>query len=34
MRAFEKIDYAAIPAVLVANHGPFCLGAGSGSSGA
>ena len=26
VRAFQKIDYAAIPAVLVANHGPFCWG--------
>jgi L-ribulose-5-phosphate 4-epimerase len=26
VRAFRKIDYAAIPAVLVANHGPFCWG--------
>jgi len=25
-RVFQKIDYAAIPAVLVANHGPFCWG--------
>ena len=25
-RAFQKIDYAAVPAVLVANHGPFCWG--------
>jgi L-ribulose-5-phosphate 4-epimerase len=23
---FQKIDYAAVPAVLVANHGPFCWG--------
>src|SRR5579864_9414534 len=22
----QKIDYAAVPAVLVANHGPFCRG--------
>jgi L-ribulose-5-phosphate 4-epimerase len=22
----QKIDYAAFPAVLVANHGPFCWG--------
>jgi L-ribulose-5-phosphate 4-epimerase len=26
VRAFQKINYAAIPAVLVANHGPFCWG--------
>jgi len=26
VRAFQKIDYAAVPAVLVANHGPFCWG--------
>jgi L-ribulose-5-phosphate 4-epimerase len=26
VRAFQKIDYGAIPAVLVANHGPFCWG--------
>jgi L-ribulose-5-phosphate 4-epimerase len=26
VKTFEKIDYAAIPAVLVANHGPFCWG--------
>jgi L-ribulose-5-phosphate 4-epimerase len=26
VRTFEKIDYSAIPAVLVANHGPFCWG--------
>jgi L-ribulose-5-phosphate 4-epimerase len=26
VRAFQKIDYATIPAVLVANHGPFCWG--------
>jgi len=26
VRAFQRIDYAAIPAVLVANHGPFCWG--------
>lgn len=25
-KAFKKIDYARIPAVLVANHGPFCWG--------
>jgi L-ribulose-5-phosphate 4-epimerase len=25
-RTFKKIDYARIPAVLVANHGPFCWG--------
>lgn len=27
VKAFAKIDYAAIPAVLVANHGPFSWGA-------
>ena len=26
VRAFENVDYAAIPAVLVANHGPFAWG--------
>lgn len=26
VRAFHKINYASIPAVLVANHGPFCWG--------
>jgi L-ribulose-5-phosphate 4-epimerase len=26
VRAFQKIDHTAIPAVLVANHGPFCWG--------
>jgi len=26
VRTFEKIDYSAVPAVLVANHGPFCWG--------
>jgi L-ribulose-5-phosphate 4-epimerase len=26
VRAFEKSDYAAVPAVLVANHGPFAWG--------
>jgi L-ribulose-5-phosphate 4-epimerase len=26
VRAFQQIDYAAVPAVLVANHGPFCWG--------
>jgi L-ribulose-5-phosphate 4-epimerase len=25
-KTFKKIDYARIPAVLVANHGPFCWG--------
>jgi L-ribulose-5-phosphate 4-epimerase len=25
-QTFKKIDYARIPAVLVANHGPFCWG--------
>jgi L-ribulose-5-phosphate 4-epimerase len=25
-RTFEKNDYARIPAILVANHGPFCWG--------
>ena len=28
VRAFEKSDYAAVPAVLVANHGPFAWGSG------
>lgn len=32
VRAFQKIDYAAIPAVLVANHGPFCWGSDSGAA--
>jgi len=32
VRAFEKIDYAAIPAVLVANHGPFCWGEDAGAA--
>jgi L-ribulose-5-phosphate 4-epimerase len=32
VRAFHKIDYAAIPAVLVANHGPFCWGQDSGTA--
>jgi L-ribulose-5-phosphate 4-epimerase len=27
VRAFEKRDYASVPAVLVANHGPFTWGA-------
>jgi L-ribulose-5-phosphate 4-epimerase len=26
VRAFEKMDYAAVPAVLVANHAPFAWG--------
>jgi L-ribulose-5-phosphate 4-epimerase len=26
VRAFQKIDYASVPAVLVANHAPFCWG--------
>jgi len=26
VRAFEKVDYTAVPAVLVANHGPFAWG--------
>jgi len=26
VRAFEKVKYAAVPAVLVANHGPFAWG--------
>ena len=32
VRAFQKIDYAAIPAVLVANHGPFCWGRDAGEA--
>jgi len=28
VRAFEKVDSAAVPAVLVANHGPFTWGPG------
>ncbi len=32
VRAFQKIDYAMIPAVLVANHGPFCWGSDSGAA--
>ena len=26
VRAFEKVGYASVPAVLVANHGPFAWG--------
>ena len=26
VRAFEKLNYASVPAVLVANHGPFAWG--------
>jgi L-ribulose-5-phosphate 4-epimerase len=26
VRAFEKVNYASVPAVLVANHGPFAWG--------
>jgi len=26
VRVFEKVDYVAVPAVLVANHGPFAWG--------
>ena len=26
VRAFKKLDYASVPAVLVANHGPFAWG--------
>lgn len=26
VRAFKHLDYSVIPAVLVANHGPFCWG--------
>ena len=26
VRAFKKLDYAAVPAVLVANHAPFAWG--------
>ena len=32
VRAFEKLDYNAVPAVLVANHGPFTWGADSASA--
>ena len=32
VRAFQKIDYAAIPAVLVANHGPFTWGPDAGAA--
>jgi len=32
VRAFQKIDSAAIPAVLVANHGPFCWGTDAGTA--
>ena len=31
-KAFKKIDYARIPAVLVANHGPFCWGSDAASA--
>ena len=34
VRAFQKIDSSAIPAVLVANHGPFCWGPRCGHCGA
>jgi len=26
VRTFEKLDYSAIPGVLIANHGPFAWG--------
>ncbi len=26
VRAFAEMDYAAVPSVLIANHGPFCWG--------
>jgi L-ribulose-5-phosphate 4-epimerase len=32
VRTFKKIDYAAIPAVLVANHGPFAWGPDAGAA--
>jgi L-ribulose-5-phosphate 4-epimerase len=32
VRAFQKIDSSAIPAVLVANHGPFCWGPDAGTA--
>ncbi len=32
VQSFENIDYAAIPAVLVANHGPFCWGSDAGAA--
>jgi L-ribulose-5-phosphate 4-epimerase len=32
VRAFKKTDYAAVPAVLVANHGPFCWGSDAGTA--
>jgi L-ribulose-5-phosphate 4-epimerase len=32
IRAFQKIDYAAVPSVLVANHGPFCWGQDAGTA--
>jgi len=32
VRAFQKIDSYAIPAVLVANHGPFCWGTDAGTA--
>ena len=31
-KTFKKIDYARIPAVLVANHGPFCWGSDAASA--
>jgi L-ribulose-5-phosphate 4-epimerase len=32
VQAFEKLGYAAVPAVLVANHGPFTWGRDAGTS--
>ena len=32
VRTFQKIDYSAVPAVLVANHGPFCWGPDAGAA--
>jgi L-ribulose-5-phosphate 4-epimerase len=32
VRAFDGFDYAAVPAALVANHGPFCWGPDAGSA--
>jgi L-ribulose-5-phosphate 4-epimerase len=32
VRAFQKIDYAHVPSVLVADHGPFCWGPDAGTA--